>query len=747
MRTRTGRRTSRTPPQAVSGNMPSSDDVSAFHASRLAQKSLLAGLGDDDENENDKNSDSEELDDDQAVMDFSDEEDEEEEDSEEEEEDEPPSTHPQQSQQPKAKSSVLLKKMESADRLMKERRKRSTADDSSSSEEEDSEDDNNQNEWGRKKQVYYHSDSEEDSEQGLDMEEREARRLRDADARRYDTSDFGVANDDDDDEEEEEPSDSDSEEEDPSDPSSSSILPSLLKELTQASDESRTHLQPLLTKLQMTTNANTPPLALLEARNLLLMAYCAHVSFFALLQAESKQPPPPTHPVVARLVELRKYLERCRSLEKKIQPQVRRLLDAAEGVAKASTIAAPNLSMIVAQDDDDDEANGDGDDRKAYRPPKLRRATMDEPESNGAAHYQPPPTSATLSVDDYLAALEAGSAPGTRRRAGANSDSEANSDSDAEANSDSDSDSSKKKKKATAQPSTAPRNKQLLNNKISLARELADELLAKPTEAATDGAASNHALQGFALREKRRQEKRAAVEEELMSRIPLTRKEKGRARAAERMARRARLDDFSEGVDALLANMKSNETTRVRDAFALGVDPSLSRRTKRARGGDDDAPRRASADERRAQHDDMLARRSAREARAAEDAEAARAARGVGTMDEMYAAAAAGAKRKRDKREERNGPRQTLPPLAPAVVDGEDGRRKISREIQKNRGLTPHRKRDAKNPRKKHRLSYEKATVRRKGQVVSAAKEQKGEGYGGELTGVRRNVVKARSLS
>ncbi|GHP07943.1 hypothetical protein PPROV_000668500 [Pycnococcus provasolii] len=652
MRTRTGRRTSRTPPQAVSGNTPSSDDVSAFHASRLAQKSLLAGLGDDDENENDKNSDSEELDDDQAVMDFSDEEDEEEEDSEEEEEDEPPSTHPQQSQQPKAKSSVLLKKMESADRLMKERRKRSTADDSSSSEEEDSEDDNNQNEWGRKKQVYYHSDSEEDSEQ-----------------------------------------------------------------------------------------------ALLEARNLLLMAYCAHVSFFALLQAESKQPPPPTHPVVARLVELRKYLERCRSLEKKIQPQVRRLLDAAEGVAKASTIAAPNLSMLVAQDDDDDEDNGDGDDRKAYRPPKLRRATMDEPDSNGAAHHQPPPTSATLSVDDYLAALEAGSAPGTRRRAGANSDSEANSDSDAEANSDSDSDSSKKKKKATAQPSTAPRNKQLLNNKISLARELADELLAKPTEAATDGAASNHALQGFALREKRRQEKRAAVEEELMSRIPLTRKEKGRARAAERMARRARLDDFSEGVDALLANMKSNETTRVRDAFALGVDPSLSRRTKRARGGDDDAPRRASADERRAQHDDMLARRSAREARAAEDAEAARAARGVGTMDEMYAAAAAGAKRKRDKREERNGPRQTLPPLAPAVVDGEDGRRKISREIQKNRGLTPHRKRDAKNPRKKHRLSYEKATVRRKGQVVSAAKEQKGEGYGGELTGVRRNVVKARSLS
>ena len=116
-------------------------------------------------------------------------------------------------------------------------------------------------------------------------------------------------------------------------------------------------------------------------------------------------------------------------------------------------------------------------------------------------------------------------------------------------------------------------------------------------------------------------------------------------------------------------------------------------------------------------------------------------------MDEMYAAAAAGAKRKRDKREERNGPRQTLPPLAPDVVDGEDGRRKISREIQKNRGLTPHRKRDAKNPRKKHRLSYEKATVRRKGQVVSAAKEQRGEGYGGELSGVRRNVVKARSLS
>jgi Sas10 C-terminal domain len=45
------------------------------------------------------------------------------------------------------------------------------------------------------------------------------------------------------------------------------------------------------------------------------------------------------------------------------------------------------------------------------------------------------------------------------------------------------------------------------------------------------------------------------------------------------------------------------------------------------------------------------------------------------------------------------------------------GRRGASYEIIKNRGLTPHRNKLARNPRVKKREAYRKAVIRRKGQV------------------------------
>jgi U3 small nucleolar RNA-associated protein 3 len=65
-------------------------------------------------------------------------------------------------------------------------------------------------------------------------------------------------------------------------------------------------------------------------------------------------------------------------------------------------------------------------------------------------------------------------------------------------------------------------------------------------------------------------------------------------------------------------------------------------------------------------------------------------------------------------------------------------------QIQKNRGLTPHRRKDLKNPRKKHRIKFAAATVRRKGQVQDVRSPT--ERYGGEATGIKTRVVKSRKL-
>ena len=58
-----------------------------------------------------------------------------------------------------------------------------------------------------------------------------------------------------------------------------------------------------------------------------------------------------------------------------------------------------------------------------------------------------------------------------------------------------------------------------------------------------------------------------------------------------------------------------------------------------------------------------------------------------------------------------------------------------------NRGLTPHRRKDLKNPRVKGRKRFAKAQVRRGGQVVTA-KPPAGP-YGGEATGIRSKVSKS----
>lgn len=69
------------------------------------------------------------------------------------------------------------------------------------------------------------------------------------------------------------------------------------------------------------------------------------------------------------------------------------------------------------------------------------------------------------------------------------------------------------------------------------------------------------------------------------------------------------------------------------------------------------------------------------------------------------------------------------------------GKRGITYEMEKNKGLTPKRKKELKNPRVKHRMKYRKAKIRRKGQVREPRKEV--QRYGGELSGIKSGVVKS----
>lgn len=74
-----------------------------------------------------------------------------------------------------------------------------------------------------------------------------------------------------------------------------------------------------------------------------------------------------------------------------------------------------------------------------------------------------------------------------------------------------------------------------------------------------------------------------------------------------------------------------------------------------------------------------------------------------------------------------------------------DEKRGATYEIIKNRGLTPHRKKENRNPRVKKREKFEKALVARKGQVRDVIKGA-ADSYNGESTGIKANLARSRKL-
>uniref|UniRef100_A0A1A9WWZ2 Sas10 C-terminal domain-containing protein n=1 Tax=Glossina brevipalpis TaxID=37001 RepID=A0A1A9WWZ2_9MUSC len=74
-------------------------------------------------------------------------------------------------------------------------------------------------------------------------------------------------------------------------------------------------------------------------------------------------------------------------------------------------------------------------------------------------------------------------------------------------------------------------------------------------------------------------------------------------------------------------------------------------------------------------------------------------------------------------------------------ASGDDIRRGITYQMAKNKGLTPHRKKELRNPRVKHRGKYRKALIRRRGAVRTVRNES--TRYSGEISGIKATVSKS----
>ena len=77
---------------------------------------------------------------------------------------------------------------------------------------------------------------------------------------------------------------------------------------------------------------------------------------------------------------------------------------------------------------------------------------------------------------------------------------------------------------------------------------------------------------------------------------------------------------------------------------------------------------------------------------------------------------------------------------------GPDGKRAITYAIEKNKGLTPKRKKDVRNPRVKKRKKYEDKK-KKLGSIRQVYKGGEGRGgYGGELTGIKKGLIRSVKL-
>lgn len=224
--------------------------------------------------------------------------------------------------------------------------------------------------------------------------------------------------------------------------------------------------------------------------------------------------------------------------------------------------------------------------------------------------------------------------------------------------------------------------------------------------------------------------------------------------------------DYDVGEEAPLTAAEAEEKAKRKKSLRFYTSQIAQKANKRGAsgrnaGGDEDIPHRERLRDRQARlNAEAEARgRLPKGAEGADlggdsdddDRQQARELRNAVDEDDEYydMVAARTAKKKGDKAALAEAQKQAALQGGRVVEEatvGPDGKRAISYQIEKNKGLTPHRKKDVRNPRVKKKKKYEE----KKKKLASIKPVYKGGegrgGYGGELTGIKKGLVKSVKL-
>nr|OQO03746.1 hypothetical protein B0A51_18085 [Rachicladosporium sp. CCFEE 5018] len=229
----------------------------------------------------------------------------------------------------------------------------------------------------------------------------------------------------------------------------------------------------------------------------------------------------------------------------------------------------------------------------------------------------------------------------------------------------------------------------------------------------------------------------------------------------------ATLDDSDIGEEAPLNAKEAAEKAQKKKSLRFYTSQIAQKANKRGAagrgaGGDDDVPHRERLRDRQARLNAEAEKRGHEKADIGDDlggasdeedhaqAREIRDAAGPDNDNEYYDMVASKSSKKKSDKAALAKAQKEAALVGGEVVEqevvGDDGKRKISYLIEKNKGLTPHRKKDVRNPRVKKRKKYDEE----KKKLASMKPVYKGGegrgGYGGELTGIKKGLVKSTKL-
>ncbi|KAF2141884.1 uncharacterized protein K452DRAFT_318815 [Aplosporella prunicola CBS 121167] len=306
--------------------------------------------------------------------------------------------------------------------------------------------------------------------------------------------------------------------------------------------------------------------------------------------------------------------------------------------------------------------------------------------------------------------------------------------------------------------------------------DIIDDAVAKPkSKRKTKAQQAAEAAQ--AESEARRAERLRKTEEELAALSSLTdraavrKTTKARKPTREASSAAANADGDSDfGDETELTAQELAEKARKKKSLRFYTSQIAQKANKRGAagkdvGGDTDIPYRERLKDREARLNAEAVKRGKQKASKEEelggdsDEEDARQARAIradagakdaSEDDEYYDMVAARSKKKKADKAAAAAAYAQAAREGGQVVEteavGADGKRAISYVIEKNRGLTPHRKKDVRNPRVKKRKKFEEKK-KKLGSVRAVYKGGEGRGgYKGEMTGIKKGLVKSVKL-